>query len=353
MTQAQLWLRNPKKLWLRRALFQIHLWSGVLLGLYVVVVCVSGSAIVFRTDIENALSEKTQVASSGTLLTRDQMRQAVQRTYPDYAIRSIKPGRFASEATEVTITHGWWDHRRLFDPFTGKDIGPSPALLFWWLRFMGDVHGNLLLGPSGLRANGIGGALVAVLCLSGLVVWWPGIGSWRRSLWIRGNVGWKRLNWDLHSAVGIWTFALLLMWGLTGAYFPFPAPFRAVITIFTPIDPPRTQQLTRPQQAYAVPPAGTATPGSKGAPGPSRRPRRPRTRGENILRGFSLAHYGNFAGWPLKVLWTILGLAPAVLFVTGMLMWWNRVLGPMAARIVRAEKIPNERTTEVESSLST
>jgi len=347
MTLGQSWLRNPKKLWLRRAIFQIHLWSGIILGLYVVVVCVSGSAIVFRNDIENVLSQRTQVAASGNLLNREQMRQSVQRAYPDYTIRSIKPGRFSNEATEVTITRGWWDTRRVFDPYTGKDIGPSPALLFRSLRWMGDLHGNLLLGPPGLRANGIAGALVAVLCFSGLVVWWPGIASWRRSLWIRGNVGWKRLNWDLHSAIGFWTFALLLMWGLTGAYFPFPAPFRAVINIFTPIDPPLTQQMVRPQQVYVVPPVGAAAGGSNTAPVPLRRPRRPRTRGQNILRGFSLAHYGNFGGWPLKALWVILGFAPAVLFVTAMLMWWNRVLSPLAAKFLRGSRRESEEAETV------
>jgi uncharacterized iron-regulated membrane protein len=359
MTQGQSWLRNPKKLWLRRAVFQVHLWSGIILGLYVVVVCVSGSAIVFRNDIEDVLAARTRVDESGKLLSREQLRQSVQRAYPDYAIRSIKPGRFASEAAEVTITRGWWDKRLIFDPYTGKDLGPSPALLFRCLRWLGDLHGNLLLGPMGLRANGIAGALVAVLCFSGLVVWWPGIASWRRSLWIRGNVGWKRLNWDLHSAFGFWTFALLLMWGLTGAYFPFPAPFRAVINAFTPIDPPLTQQMVRPQQAYAVPPTGAAAAGPNSAPVPLRRARRPRTRGQNILRGFSLAHYGNFAGWPLKVLWVILGFAPVVLFVTAMLMWWNRVLSPLAAKLLRvsnsesreAETVANGRGAEVSENL--
>ena len=51
--------------------------------------------------------------------------------------------------------------------------------------------------------------------------------------------------------------------------------------------------------------------------------------------GFSAAHYGNFGGWPTKVLWVILGFAPAVLFVTGMIMWWNRVLTPAAKRLMR------------------
>ena len=249
MTLTQSWLRQPQKLWLRKALFQVHLWSGVALGIYTVVVCASGSAVVFRTDIENALSARTEVQNTGTMLTREQLRLSAQRLYPDFVIRSINRGRFATEATEIQMTRGWREKRRLFNPFTGQDIGPSPSVLFWWLRFMGDLHGNLLLGPAGLTANGVGGALVSILCLSGIVIWWPGLANWRRSLWVRGNVGWKRLNWDLHSAFGIWTFAILLMWGVTGAYFIFPEPFRAVINYFTPIYPTRAQLLAFQQQA--------------------------------------------------------------------------------------------------------
>ena len=243
MTLTQSWLRQPQKLWLRRAIFQVHLWSGVLLGIYAVVVCVSGSAVVFRTDIENALSAQTQVEAAGRLLTREQLKQSAQRLYPDYVIRAINRGRFATEATEIQMTRGWREKRRLFNPFTGQDIGSSPSTLFWWLRVMGDLHGNLMLGPAGLTANGVGGFLIGVLCFTGIVIWWPGIANWRRSLWVRGNVGWKRFNWDLHSAFGIWTFAILLVWGVTGGYFIFPEPFRAVINHFTPIYPTRAQLL--------------------------------------------------------------------------------------------------------------
>jgi uncharacterized iron-regulated membrane protein len=193
------------------------------------------------------------------------------------------------------------------------------------MHWLGDIHGNLMMGATGLMVNGIGGFLLAVLCLSGLVVWWPGIATWRRSLTIRRNVGWKRFTWDLHSATGFWTFGLVLMWGLTGAYFVFPDPFRAVINSFTPIDPPRIQQQVV-ASANGVP-----------AP-PPRRERRPRTRGQNILRGFSLAHYGNFAGWKTKVLWVLLGLAPPLLFVSALVMWWNRVLTPFARRLRRSRK---------------
>src|SRR5258708_1511961 len=49
----QRWMRRPQGTWLRRATLQIHLWTGIIIGVYVVVVCASGSAVVFRNDIYN------------------------------------------------------------------------------------------------------------------------------------------------------------------------------------------------------------------------------------------------------------------------------------------------------------
>jgi len=201
--------------------------------------------------------------------------------------------------------------------------GQGTELVYHWLKWMSDLHGNLFLGPNGMLVNAAGGFLTAAVCLTGLVIWWPGIAKWRRALVIRGGVGWKRLMFDMHSAFGAWTFALVFMWGLTGGYFVFPQPFRAVIEVFTTINPPR-----RPPPILQSTPQA---PGSATFTAP-RRPRRPLTTGQKILRSFSLAHYGNFAGWPVKVLWVILGFVPAILFGTGAIMWWNRVVTPSLRR---------------------
>ena len=49
--------------------------------------------------------------------------------------------------------------------------------------------------------------------------------------------------------------------------------------------------------------------------------------GERAVRWLGLLHVGTFGGgWPVKILWTAGGLALAVLFGTGSVMWWNRVL---------------------------
>jgi len=38
-------------------------------------------------------------------------------------------------------------------------------------------------------------------------------------------------------------------------------------------------------------------------------------------------HFGRWRSMPwLKALWALVGLVPALMFVTGVVMWWNRVL---------------------------
>jgi uncharacterized iron-regulated membrane protein len=102
----------------------------------------------------------------------------------------------------------------------------------------------------------------------------------------------------------------------------FPQPFRAAITLFTPIDAPPALRPAAPNLVSATVVGGKLPPR-----------RRPLTLGARILRGFSLAHYGNFGGWGVKALWVILGLAPAVLFSTALVMWCNRVLAPAMRRL--------------------
>ena len=43
---------------MRRLLFQIHLWTGLLTGLYIIAICVSGSAIVFRREMDRAFCQR-------------------------------------------------------------------------------------------------------------------------------------------------------------------------------------------------------------------------------------------------------------------------------------------------------
>src|SRR5580704_3651982 len=108
MNSWERWLRRPRSLWLRKALFQVHLWTGVALGLYVFVISVSGSAIVFRNELYKVLwpGPKT-VAVSGPRLTHNQLRDAAQRAHPRYRVEWVweggRPNPTPNQAVEIWL----------------------------------------------------------------------------------------------------------------------------------------------------------------------------------------------------------------------------------------------------------
>jgi uncharacterized iron-regulated membrane protein len=212
---------HPHSLWLRRALFQVHLWVGIATGLYILIISVSGSLIVFRRELDRMLCP-------GTLVT-------------------TPSGRIVSTLCE-------------------------PA----WVSWMAEFHDHLGAGRTGLLVNGLGALAVTLMCVTGAILWWPGRARWRRSLVLRRDVSAQRFIWDLHSVLGFWLLLLVLMWALSGIYFAFP-------TVFNALTDDTTAWLAR-------------------------------------------LHFGRAYGTFVEVLWVILGLVPCGLFITGTLMWWNRVV---------------------------
>jgi uncharacterized iron-regulated membrane protein len=53
-----------------------------------------------------------------------------------------------------------------------------------------------------------------------------------------------------------------------------------------------------------------------------------RTWGDAIMARMTPLHVGGVGGQMGRIAWFVLGLSPAVLFVTGSIVWWRRVIGP-------------------------
>jgi uncharacterized iron-regulated membrane protein len=328
MTLGEQWKYRPQNVWLRKALFQVHLWVGIGLGIYVLLISLSGSAIVFRNEISKAFSSAPRIVPvSGTKLSHDDLKQAVRRAYPQYSVSYIWDSKRPDEATEVWILHGNKNKMRLFDPYTGQDLGDSVPLTLRALTFAIDLHVNLLSGRTGRVVNGVGAILTTLLVITGAVVWWPGVQTWRKSLILRRESNWKKFNWSLHSAIGVWTLAFVLLWGVTGIFVVFPTPFEQAVNFFSPLQFYRLD--------YSAPPVPQALPPSA-QPGANRGSRRlppiQRSPGDQFIRWLYYLHFGNFAGSGTKAIWVLFGFAPVVLFITGVLMWWNRVLSKLFER---------------------
>ena len=73
---------------LRKILFQIHLWTGLGVGLYVVAICVTGSVLVFRNEFYNYFRPGTTVAARATERLTDEAiaEGAAKRRYPGFEV---------------------------------------------------------------------------------------------------------------------------------------------------------------------------------------------------------------------------------------------------------------------------
>ncbi len=330
MTLVVQFVRRPQNLWLRRAIFQIHLWTGIAMGLYVLAISISGSALFFRNKVNESVPGRKVVAGSGPLLTEGELRAAAKRIYPDYTPRSVWHGSIPGQEVEITLVNGSKRKTRVFDPYTGRDLGDAVPWILRAMAVMLDLHVNLLAGSTGRIVNGAAGIVLTLLGLTGAVIWWPGIANWLRSLTINPRATWKRINWDLHSAVGFWTFAFFFMWSFTGVYLVFPEPFDAAINRFAPLDYYRlVSGLSAPVPVIRV---------ADGAAPVRPRRRRPAphySNGDMVIRTIFGMHFGNFAGMGIRITWALLGLTPPFLFCTGALMWWNRVLSKEGRKLRR------------------
>jgi uncharacterized iron-regulated membrane protein len=277
-TLWQKWVRRPQSLLFRKILFQLHLWVGIGVGLYVAAISVSGSAIVCRREISRIASRPMRVAApvGRRRMPPEEIEQRIVRTYPGYQILSLRePQRW--DSPDLAVLENRQERiARLFDPYTGTDLGdprPGAVRVLGWLA---DLHDNLLAGLTGRIWNGIGAFFVVVMCATGALIWWPGIRNWRRGMRIRPRARFARLNWDLHSAVGFWCVIFVLIWGVSGVFLCFPGTLDSFLSF------PLRLWINR-------------------------------------------LHFGRFNA-ATEALWTILGLSPGILAVTGALMWWNRVL---------------------------
>jgi uncharacterized iron-regulated membrane protein len=374
--------------------FQVHLWLGILLGLYTAVIGLTGSALVFQHRIERHITPALYAVAAP--LSRPAPLGPVLRSiaslFPHEAILGVDnlapPRRHAAHPLIVYLSTGsgaeGTEQRMVsVDPSTGRILG-SRMRYAGFLGVCANLHYYLLAGPTGYVINGICGCAFLLLCCSGWLLWWPGRAGLRRSLRVHWRARWKRLNWDLHSVGGFWTNPLLLAVVATGVFFVFPKPIldclawaggtnTAVVSQWLSSPPPPAAEsgtlspdaalasaaaVLRNRNSHdvihylAVPTPTYAAYDAIAYPPHGAHYALPTYIYLNAHTGAVLAykdartlprplqwatyayaiHFGEFGGLWIKILWVLLGAMPSALWATGLLLWWNRSLRPSLAR---------------------
>jgi uncharacterized iron-regulated membrane protein len=369
-------LAEPRKVIWRNALFQIHLWLGVGLGLYFVLIALTGSIIVYKKEMERAMiPHLVRVSPLDKRVSFQSMVDTVKAAYPKASLQNVylywQPGdtwsfRMQSK-TEGRI-------QVYVDPYRGTIVGED-RYRDKFLQWVYDLHINLLMGDFGELLNGWGGFALALMSLSGIVIWWPGRRFWRTGFIYETRARWKRQNYDLHKLSGLVSAAFLFLLAITGAYWSFPTQYESLLSALTgtpaKIATPRVSPVkdkvdldTVLARAIAAIPGGTPTlfrPAAKPNEVHSLHHLLPgdwRTQGDHVVylhpatgdvvritrhedvplaarlqRDIYGLHFGTFWGHPSRIAWVLIGLSPTLLFVTGLLMWWNRSLSKRRASL--------------------
>jgi uncharacterized iron-regulated membrane protein len=374
-------VHNPRKLFLRKAMFQVHLWAGILASLYIVIIALTGSILVFEDELTST-TLPPQLSSFDPAHTASitNVMGAVHLAYPGAQVTSITvPWKTVPVYQLRAVDTGGLAFNLVADPVTAS-IYPQP---YNWLNWVHDLHFYLLLGSAyGEQINGVGAAILLLLAITGLFLWWQGLSRWTRAMRISFRSNWRRINFDAHHAIGFWTLAIVLWWSVSGIYFGFYKQFAAIVGAISPLKgmapPPLPSPLsTGPQRAplqAILDAAQTASPHGRlfslsdpslagnlvyaqmdlrGAADFSHRDivaidstnariltiwhyGENHSVGDWFMWSQHPLHFGTLWGLPFKVTWFLLGLSLAILSLSGVIMYWNRYLRHYKERLRRS-----------------
>lgn len=292
MNGWQRWWQAPQTLGLRRALFQVHLWLGIGLGLYVLAISVSGSALLLKYRFYDWFEPKyiTEPPPPGAVpLEGDALNARMAEVYAGYELGFTIEATTASDATYVVLGRDGEYFPHYFNQFTGMDIGAANPWPIRTIEAIAAFHAELFMGRDGRRLNGLGGLLFVVMSFSGLLLWWQGRQRWYRGFVILPSDR-HGLLWQLHSFLGFWALLLMVAWGVSGFQLGFPAAMDTLVN-WLDFDPADDRQPTA------------------------------------WLRFFRSVHFARFGDTELSRWgWILLSFIPTVIFLSGFVLWWRRVL---------------------------
>lgn len=366
----------------RGPLVKVHRWVSLLLVAWIVVESVSGAALVFAPEIGQLWNREAFATTKGDVGVDAALAAAKEARPDDLVTYASLPGAEHSGGVyHVFVTdRAGGTHWVLVDPGSGKVTARNyqePGAM----RFLERLHFNLnstsVFGFAPLSVLGWMATAWLLVLLTGFYLWyWPGVKRWANALRVRRG---KRFQFhlDLHKAIGLVAFVPLVLVAATGINFGFPDQVRAVwnaVTfgtvheedVTTPLSTPvpGATPLTAQQAAEVV--AGldrSVHVDAVDSPGGSPvgvwtvyaevdRAALGMAGGQRSVAfavdqysggivsidddadlGFSTRvyegwtapiHFGTFAGTPSLVASVFVGLAPAVLGTTGVVMWFVR-----------------------------
>ncbi|UHG92009.1 PepSY-associated TM helix domain-containing protein [Spirosoma oryzicola] len=357
-----------------------HVWLGLIAGTIILIVSLTGTILVYRDEIDQALNPKLfKAPAQGQKLSFGQITEQLKRDHPDWKPEFLFRAEGDNHENLPYRAHleGKEPEREIFvNPYTGAVTG-SRIHDSAFIDIVLEIHRTLLIPVVGRYVVGISALILVILTISGLRLWIPRQWKYLQSrLVIKRNASLSRQNYDLHQVLGLYSSPMVLLIALTGVVITFLTIIAPVMFLVSFEKPKSLAQILNNKSVYvkgakpisidsavaiaqrAFPPKseirGVVFPdGVKGAyavygQGPyvtktgdnnflyvdqysgkinfNTAVDLPNT-GKMYLNWVTPIHYGTFGGSVTRVVAFIASLIPSILFITGLVIWWPRWKG--------------------------
>lgn len=220
-------MNTKKKFSFRKFTNDIHLWLGLLSGIILFLVCLSGSILTFEDEIKNIFAKKTHIEPSSNNIDIDELTATIKSKNKGFITGLTIPDELEKPYV-FTIKKDLKERRGstiLVNPYTQQIIKleKNPADNF--LMTMFKLHRWLLLDVKiGRPIVGIATIIFLILSVSGIILWFPKKIKWKKiktGFKIKTTSNWKRINYDLHNTLGFYACIIIVIMSLTGLAWSF------------------------------------------------------------------------------------------------------------------------------------
>ncbi|MDZ7878844.1 MAG: PepSY-associated TM helix domain-containing protein [Saprospiraceae bacterium] len=211
----------------------IHLYLGLVSGVVVFVVSVTGCIYVFEKEARDIFQAKYFYVDAPSNQARKnlfEISDAVKKAYPKEKITQI---RFDADPESAYLYTTKSKKAISINPYNLQVLGVR-NLENDFFRFILDIHRTLKMGDIGEQIIKYNVLIFLILCITGFILWMPrNLKILRQAVKINWNIKrWKSLNWELHSVLGFYSSFILIIVSLTGIFWVFDSA-KSLVSVLT------------------------------------------------------------------------------------------------------------------------
>ncbi|BAZ05641.1 PepSY-associated TM helix domain-containing protein [Calothrix sp. NIES-3974] len=200
---------------------RIHRYIGILVGLFLAIITLTGSILVFSAEINSFVYPQIHhLTPNSTSISIQQTANIISEKFPGEKLHYINIPQKQDDAYQVVLQTAKIVY---LNPYTGKILAVIDKNHF--LGVIRQIHTNLLSGNFGEFLVGICGILLMTRVINGLSLW---VG-WKRlsaGFKIRFHAPKHLINYDFHQVIGVISVIFLIFMGITGTLMVFKQPVK-------------------------------------------------------------------------------------------------------------------------------